>query len=395
MEIQEYIDQKKELQDILLDYIENDEEVDCLDLPKYIEAHNITDDIEEFKALLKLVMGIAKNHYHEHRFFDKIEKIILQFEVQIKQTFTNLEIFDMFKSNKKIILFLLSNKILTLDESLVNYLLSISEIKMKKYSHHYSLNNYNKYHFFFYPEIKTFVDGMKRRTIERELKKFDSNILNNFEEKRKIGENESYICQLIRDDSVEEFISYVNKVNLKLSSTIKPSVFETNSFLMNKEIELIKYAAFFGSIQIFQYLKLNNIELKPSLWMYAIHGKNADLIHILEESQVKPKDESYNECFREAIKCHHNDIANYIQNNLLVEKKQEMRIQIELFQSINCYCFHYYNYAYFPNDFNDKLIIFYLCKYNYLYLVKLLLTNKEVELDQKIILIVFNEIQQK
>ena len=32
-------------------------------------------------------------------------------------------------------------------------------------------------------------------------------LINNFFELRKIGENESYICQLIRENSVQEFIA--------------------------------------------------------------------------------------------------------------------------------------------------------------------------------------------
>ena len=76
-----------------------------------------------------------------------------------------------------------------------------------------------------------------------------------FDEKLKIGENDSYICHLIRNDSIEKFVIFVNQTNLNLSSQIKSSIFETNLFLIkNDETTLIEYAAFFGSIQIFQYL---------------------------------------------------------------------------------------------------------------------------------------------
>ena len=33
----------------------------------------------------------------------------------------------------------------------------------------------------------------------------------NYKINQKIGENESYICLLIRQDSIEEFITYINK----------------------------------------------------------------------------------------------------------------------------------------------------------------------------------------
>ena len=41
-----------------------------------------------------------------------------------------------------------------------------------------------------------------------ELLEEDPNSFTNYEEKRQEGENDSYICSLIREDSVEEFIAY-------------------------------------------------------------------------------------------------------------------------------------------------------------------------------------------
>ena len=116
------------------------------------------------------------------------------------------------------------------------------------------------------------------------------------------------ICEIIRKDEIEKFISIVKKENLPLQSDIKHSIFETNSFLLNKTSTLIEYAAFFGSIQIFNYLRLNKVDLSPSLWLYSIHSHKIELIHILEEKEILV---NYLECFSESIKCHHNDIANH------------------------------------------------------------------------------------
>mgnify|MGYP007106016784 CR=1 FL=1 len=41
-------------------------------------------------------------------------------------------------------------------------------------------------------------------------------MLNIFYQKRKTGENDDFICKLIREDSVEEFIAYVNRSNFHL-----------------------------------------------------------------------------------------------------------------------------------------------------------------------------------
>ena len=115
------------------------------------------------------------------------------------------------------------------------------------------------------------------KSIESEIKEQYNEEINNFEEKCRIGENDSYICSLIRQDSVEEFISYVNKNNVSLSSQILPSIYETNSFLIGKEPTLIQYAFYFGSIQIIRYLKYNNVLLSNSSWMYVVNSNNAEL----------------------------------------------------------------------------------------------------------------------
>ena len=65
---------------------------------------------------------------------------------------------------------------------------------------------------------------------------------------------------------------------------------------------------------------MNNVKLTSSLWIYAIHSRNAELIHLLEENGIESEDKTFEECLKESIKCHHNDIANYIKENCLDEK---------------------------------------------------------------------------
>ena len=240
-----------------------------------------------------------------------------------------------------------------------------------------------KYCHFFYTEIKPFISENKKNEIEKELLEYGPNIFSNFDEKRKNGENDSYICTLIRNDSVKDFISHINKLNISLSSILLPSLFETNSFLIkNKETSLIEYSAFFGSIQIFQYLRLSNVELKPSLWLYAIHSKNAELIHLLEENNVEPPNKNFEKCLEESIKCHHNDIANYIIDNLIKEVDKNYNMEKKYNQNIVSYSFHYYNFAYI---IYNKFVFHYACQYNYINLVKLLVNIEKVDLNAKVV----------
>lgn len=100
---------------------------------------------------------------------------------------------------------------------------------------------------------------------------------------------------------------------------IKQSFFETNLYLKENSPNLIEYSAFFESIQIFQFLRLNKVELAEYIWPYAIHGGNADIIYILEENKIHSKF-IYEYSFEESIKCYKNDIAYYIQDKFLNSK---------------------------------------------------------------------------
>ena len=81
-----------------------------------------------------------------------------------------------------------------------------------------------------------------------------------------IGENDPYILELIRNDSVKEFISYVNNSNLPLWSTA--------NFKSKKDnISLIEYDAFFCAIQVFQYLSINEVKLSKIMALFYIYSK--------------------------------------------------------------------------------------------------------------------------
>lgn len=190
---------------------------------------------------------------------------------------------------------------------------------------------------------------------------------------------------MIRQDSVESFISYINLNKISLYKTkIKPSLFETNSFLIEKEPSLIEYAAFFGSIQIVQYLIFNKVELNESLWIYTIHSKNAELIHLLEKNFIDNSKILYN-CIQEAIKCHHNNIANYIIESFLNEDKKINDSQNNFNTNVYAFGLKYFNYNYFPVDLDHKFTFFYFCQFDYLTLVKLYVKYKNVNLQEKII----------
>ena len=206
-------------------------------------------------------------HFRTISFFEKIFKVILILKDHIKKHFTNIEIFDFFQ-NTRILLFLSQEKILNFDKTIASIIIK-SE---------YQITDTGIYLF---PEIKQFLDS----DIIKKMK-----IPTNLEKCREIDYYDHPILQLIQKDLIDEFISQTSKIDFKLDETIEiSSVFETNPLLQDCNHKPIDYAAFFGSIKIFKYLVSNKCELEPYLWFKAIHGRNPEIIHILEDAKIEPE----------------------------------------------------------------------------------------------------------
>ena len=372
MEINSYLDKMKNIHKRILEFIEKEgnSEKDYQIMIDFLNNLKPKLNRNELKELLHLITKISNNHHRNTYFFDKIERILTFYKIEMKKNFTNQEIYDIFKSNKRLIYSLIKSRIITPYKRIGQ-----SMTKAKRSS--------SSYLYFFYPETDPFYHKKLKQKIEWEkgkveelnkLIKYNPQI---FEEKRKIGENDAEICQLIRNDSLDEFIMHINDRKVPLSSVIKPSIFETNLFLIKNKPTLIEYAAFFGSIQIFNYLIENNVKLTSSLWIYAIHSQNVQLIHLLEENKIQPEDDSYLKCFVEALKCHHNELADYLKTKYLNGKLPE---DFNLFEK----SIPYYNFAFFNDKFDDQAIFYNLCRYDYITLVNFLLKSKNFNVNEKV-----------
>ena len=329
--IQDFMENMKHIQKELLNYLENDEIPlnDYLKLIQIINDKKIFENKQEFKMVLYLISSISNSHFRTKNFLSKVDQLIKSLEPEIKKQFTNLTIFSIFKKNKRLIYFLLKEQIITIDTYLAKML-----------------------------EDSYFVNRKYKEYL----------LFNTDDTKKQIGENEKALCEIIRNDSIVDFIIHINKTNIDISKTnIQASIYETNPFLsnQNKEISLIEYAAFYGSIQIFNYLRSNHIELTPSIWLYAIHGNSPEMIQILEENKISPKEPKYFyfRLFKQASRCHHNNIANYILETYFNNVTEDDLIQI-----------YHYNHRYYNfigiSDYsiylkNVKNINFDLCKYDY------------------------------
>ncbi|KAK8897388.1 hypothetical protein M9Y10_015334 [Tritrichomonas musculus] len=313
--MEQYAKEMKAIQESVLEFIENDMPNDVL--KKNFEEYKIYENKPKLITLLHIISMISKYHFRTPNFFEKLEYIIIHFKNEILKYLANFEIFTIFKNSKRILLFLFEEKILNPELSIYNV------ISQKEYKKMFYIE-------YFLPEFSNFIT---RNPLKNNIEE------NIFKSKRKEGENDGYLAELIRTDSIDEFIIYINKNNISLTSTINSSIFETNLILLlDSSLSLIEYASFFGSFQIFKYLQLNQVILNTSLLKYAIHGKNPEIIHILESNCQSIYDNFNYDFLFESIKCHHVDIMNYI-NNILLEIPSDKNDMI-LFQSLK-----YHNFA--------------------------------------------------
>ena len=182
MEIEKYVSQMKRIYESLLKILEcecnsNDIEI----FYDQFESQEIDDYREEFLELLQIISSISRNHHRSKYFLGKIEQILLHYSEQIKQFFTNIEILNFFKKDKLLIHSLFENKIITVDENVFDFLIGG--------------NGDFQYELYFYPEIRNFLSEEQKASIEEELFK-DGETLDEFEEKRKKGENDFYLCEI-------------------------------------------------------------------------------------------------------------------------------------------------------------------------------------------------------
>ena len=363
MNIQNYLEKMAKIHTHLLNFLddERNDDVNYQILIDIFSEMKIHDNRNEIKSLLYLLLKLSTNHHRSILFFNKIERILTIFKNDIKFFFSNSEIFHIFKGSKRILLFLLEENLLKIDGFIT------SKFHDDRYSQMY-------YPIYFLPEIKPFVNEEWYENTEKE------NLTEEFYKQRKEGEDEEYIMELIRKDSIDDFIVYVNKTQFPLDSEIYLSIHDTNNYLLkNYSLTLIKYAAFFGSIQIFKYLKLNKVKITPSLLLYAIHGRNKEIFHTLEECLNDLDEDEYDDCikkcFKESIKCHHNEFASYIEDNYLSGQSD--------FKLINCIA--YYNFDLIQNTLINESLFCYFCKYDYNIPVEIFIRENSDVINSEII----------
>ena len=135
----------------LLEYIDDEKKSEA-DF-KFLDNESILCNRYKFKSLLYLIIQITNNHRRLANFFTKVEKILDHIKIYIQKHFSQYEIFKIFESNKRLLLYLIDSKILIIDDQI------ISDIKKDD-----DMKNY------FSPEIE-----ISDNNIHKQSENFDQN----------------------------------------------------------------------------------------------------------------------------------------------------------------------------------------------------------------------------
>lgn len=137
--VNDFLDLMKQIQRNLLDFLDNEEESDedYRKLLMIFDNLKILDDKHTLNLLLHLISRISNNHHRGADFFNKIDKILQHFKESIKKFYSNYELFNIFKDNKRILLLLIEGNLFILDEKIVKYI-TIGKYKEQKFPQYFA-----------------------------------------------------------------------------------------------------------------------------------------------------------------------------------------------------------------------------------------------------------------
>lgn len=119
---------------------------------------------------------------------------------------------------------------------------------------------------------------------------------------------------------------------------------------------------------------MNGAELDPSIWIYAVHSDNPELIHFLEEKKNVLDETLFEKVYIESIKCHNNDVANYIKNNYLNDNKNVEKTSIRK-------ALKYFNFAFVCENIEKESFLPHLCKYDYYPIVENMMKTQSIDIN--------------
>lgn len=284
----------------------------------------ISDDENEFDIddIINLLLSIKKSELHIFAYINSIQFKLDNFIETHSATQMNL--FEIFIGNSVISRMLLKNNLVTLNRDDV--------LKLYFKSHKNKIELSDKGIIFIYEFIKQLLTTQEINYIENyfELNKFSPEQL---QYNLDLGENENYICELIRNDDIERFITYVTVQNIPFDMDVPFSDFESNYEIKpgNRfKIKLFEYAIFHGSITILKWLVLQKVHIRfhnsnDNFCDLMVHSGKSEMVYFLEDYRKDINSKTGNEdnyisleggdFYKAAVQARCYLIADYVVNN--------------------------------------------------------------------------------
>lgn len=200
MEIEKSIDQMKNNYKIILEFFESKPGAEISKVQKKVLNHvNKSNERDEIREIMQIISLISDNHHRGLDLISRTEQIISYINEKIKKNFTNQEIFEIFKKNKRILYYLFKIKTIIPDDYILHYIykrsgkyfINLDGEEEEEYEEEEERPDKLKienncrfnYDIYFYPQIKKFITKKKRKLIENKILKLYPNIFNDFEKK--------------------------------------------------------------------------------------------------------------------------------------------------------------------------------------------------------------------
>ena len=107
MEYKAYIEKMRQIQKNMILFLDDEEQESIFFQINFYEGLN--DDEEKkyrLKEILHLILHIANNHHRSSNFYKKIDTILNHFKEDMIKNFSSYELFNIFSTNKRVILHL-------------------------------------------------------------------------------------------------------------------------------------------------------------------------------------------------------------------------------------------------------------------------------------------------
>ncbi|OHT11575.1 hypothetical protein TRFO_18941 [Tritrichomonas foetus] len=344
------------------------------ELSNYLTNEDVKGNLALYDAFIRMVSYTSLIRPSNSTIFTKITSLIddLYEKHCLNELFYPATIFELFRNNKRLILYLL-------EKQHIDITLITNEIHSRYNMDYfvYFLPEIKKFNFSIYKQLKTeFRSDLKYYKLKNIIKKPNRKELY----KNRDGDN---IRKIIQNDDLDSFLKIIaSNETFNLNSKIR-MLFESNEILIKdyEGITLLDCSIFYGSINIFKYLRLNKADYSSQSLLFSIVGGNIEILHILEE-ETQPNFSDYH--LFQAVKYHQLDIMDYIMssNSFDASNYRQDFIKLELssynFEKISEFLTIYSNQPSFIDNFLSNLF-----PYPKLYLINEFLLKYTAAINQQ------------